>query len=181
MQRATEQEYRDALERTISEADQLLGTFNALLSIARAEAGTLRESMTSLDISDVVADAVDLYEPLAEESGQTISVSLDPGLRLFGNRELLSQAIVNLLDNAIKHGTPHDQQSQRIDIEAHRAGGSLIVSVSDHGVGIPEADRERVEEMVQVGLPRKGIYRDHASTVLQDPGLNPRRPAVAWA
>ncbi len=155
---ASPAEYRQALERTISEADSLLTTFNALLMIARAEAGSQRESMCTVDPSAVVADAAELYEPVAEESGLRLTVSTKEGLLVRGNRELLSQAVANLLDNAIKHGKPQSdgmKAGETTDGAAapviavsvgSDAEGRVLISVADQGAGIPEQERGRVLE-----------------------------------
>lgn len=142
------EEYRQALERTITEADNLLTTFNALLMIARAEAGSLRESMSVVDPAAVVADAAELYEPVAEESGLRLTVDVAEGLSVRGNRELLSQAVANLLDNAIKHGKPQDGTSEpaiAVTVAAD-PDGHILIGVADHGAGIPEQERGRVLE-----------------------------------
>ena len=145
-------DYRQALERTISEADQLLGTFNALLMIARAEAGALRESMTWVDPATVVQDVAELYEPVAEENDLTLRIDVQEGMSIRGNRELLSQAVANLLDNAIKHGRPMEEGSDEAAItvslepDREKPGRGVVVSVADHGGGIPEAERAHVLE-----------------------------------
>ncbi|MBV9244376.1 MAG: HAMP domain-containing protein [Methylobacteriaceae bacterium] len=97
-------QYRAALERIIEESDGLIRIFNALLMIARAEAGSGREGMTDFDAGAVTRDVAELYEPLAEEAGASLSVSIEPALPVHGNRELVSQALVNLVDNALKYG-----------------------------------------------------------------------------
>ena len=130
------------IDAAIAETDRLIGTFNALLLIAQADSGILRGSMSLIDLSAVVADVAELYEPLAEE--KSVSLALVPSgvIMVEGNRSLVSQALANLIDNAIKY-TP--------------AGGSIRVSVSetpsgtdltvvDSGPGIPAEDRARVLE-----------------------------------
>src|SRR3981189_3406757 len=100
---SNEGEYRAALERTIEESDGLIRTFNALLMIARAESGQARGDMDDFDAAEVAHGIQELYEPLAEDSGLTLQVKTEPGL-LHGNRELISQALANLVENAIKYG-----------------------------------------------------------------------------
>ncbi|MEQ9527378.1 MAG: HAMP domain-containing protein, partial [Parvibaculaceae bacterium] len=80
MQEASPEDYKLALEKTIAEADGLLGTFNALLMIARAEAGSLRDSMTWVDLSATLHDAAELYEPVAEENDLAFAVDVPEGL-----------------------------------------------------------------------------------------------------
>ena len=146
-------DYRDALGKVIEESDGLIGIFNALLLIARAEAGSGREGMTEFDAGAVARDVAELYEALAEERGVTLDGQFDDGLRLQGSRELLGQALANLVDNAFKYGVPDPADAEaealppdrmRIDVVARREGASALIGVGDHGVGIPEADRTRV-------------------------------------
>src|SRR4029077_8150624 len=91
------------IERAIAETDQLIGTFNALLLLAETDAGTTRAAMAALDLREVAADVVELYEPLAEE--KRIGLALMPSLPAVveGNRSLIAQAVANLVDNAIKY------------------------------------------------------------------------------
>ena len=102
----SEAEYRAALERTIEESDGLIRTFNALLMIARAESGQARGNMDDFDAADVARGIHELYEPLAEDDGMTLRVKTAPA-PLHGNRELISQALANLVENAIKYGKPN--------------------------------------------------------------------------
>jgi signal transduction histidine kinase len=159
-----EAEYRTALERTIEESDGLIRTFNALLMIARAESGQARDNMDDFDASEVANGIHELYEPLAEDGGMTLKVvtSFAP---LHGNRELISQALANLVENAIKYGKPVSAaqslsagavaSSREILIEARREGSEVLLSVTDHGPGIPEADRRHaVERFVRLDASR---------------------------
>ncbi|TXJ11366.1 MAG: HAMP domain-containing protein [Afipia sp.] len=157
---SNEGEYRAALERTIDESDGLIRTFNALLMIARAESGQARDNMTDFDAAEVAHGIHELYEPLAEDKGLTLDVAADAAT-VHGNRELISQALANLVENAIKYGqpvAPHPDggaKSPDILIEAHRDGDNVLLSVTDHGPGIPEADRQRaVERFVRLEASR---------------------------
>jgi signal transduction histidine kinase len=132
---------REAIERTISDADQLLATFTALLSIADAQSGSARATMAPLDLDALAADIVDLYGPAAEEHG--IAMRHEPGEGVvMGSRQLLFQALVNLVDNAIKN-TP---MGGMIRVAVERAAGGIYFVVADSGPGIPERDRDRVLE-----------------------------------
>src|SRR5881227_614701 len=129
----SEAEYRSALERTIDESDGLIRTFNALLMIARAESGQARGNMDDFDAADVAKGIHELYEPLAEDDGMTLRVRTAIA-RLHGNRELISQALANLVENAIKYGKPSPvvqpldpaaaARTREILIEARREGDS---------------------------------------------------------
>jgi signal transduction histidine kinase len=162
----SEAEYRSALERTIEESDGLIRTFNALLMIARAESGQARGNMDDFDAAAVANGIHELYEPLAEDAGMTLQVKTEP-VRLHGNRELISQALANLVENAIKYGKPvpaaqplsadavAGNDNREILIEARREGDQVLLSVTDHGPGIPEADRKHaVERFVRLEASR---------------------------
>src|SRR5271165_4166889 len=129
----------EAIRSAIDEADRLLATFNALLSIAELESGTRPDEGEALDLSEVARSAAELYEPVAEEKGIVLSLATEPGVRIRGSRHLLSQALANLLDNALKYAGGGE-----IQIRVLRGEGRAALEVSDRGQGIPEADRETV-------------------------------------
>ncbi len=139
------EQYREALTTTLDESDRLLQTFNALLSIARAEAGQSREGLHALDAHDVLADIAELYEPMVEEAGGTLTFSASPDLPVTADRQLLAQALGNLIDNALKYGASADG-TVAVALTGAQEGGHVVLAVADHGPGIPEADRERVVE-----------------------------------
>ncbi len=136
-------EYREALEKTVEESDRLLQTFNALLSIARAESGQQRSGLEPVDARTIIADVAELYEPMVEEQGGTLSVEAAEGLDIVADRQLLAQAISNLVDNALKYGA-RDGEAPRIELSGAIKNGRVVIAVGDHGEGIPIADRERV-------------------------------------
>lgn len=137
---------RAALEETIEESDRLIRTFNALLLIARAEAGTPPGALAELDLSAVVSDVAELYAPLAEDEGVTLDSEIAEGVRLNANRELLGQALVNLIENALKYSKPTDGKPGRIVVALKREADRILISVADNGAGIADADRKRVVE-----------------------------------
>ena len=176
---ATEAEYRAALERTIEESDGLIRTFNALLMIARAESGQARGNMDDFNAAEVAYGIHELYEPLAEDGGMSLRVKTAPVL-IRGNRELISQALANLVENAIKYGKPVapaqpagavvSMDAKQVLIEARRDGDWVLLSVTDHGPGIPEADRKHaVERFVRLEasrtLPGSGLGLSLAAAV----------------
>ncbi|MGD9616230.1 MAG: ATP-binding protein [Alphaproteobacteria bacterium] len=130
----------EAIRAAIEEADRLLATFNALLSIAEAEAGADGRRGERLDLAEIVGAAVELYEPLAEERGLALQFDSMQGTLIEGDRHLLSQAVANLIDNALKYGGGGGEIAVRIG----RRGGCALIEVADRGPGIPEADRESV-------------------------------------
>ena len=146
----TEAEYRAALETTIEESEGLIRTFNALLLIARAESGQARDHMADFDAAEIARGVGELYEPLAEEKGLTLTVDAPEPANVHGNRELVSQALANLVDNAIKYAKPGgDAAGKPADIRVTAKGEGddrIVLTVADNGPGIPEADRKRVVE-----------------------------------
>jgi signal transduction histidine kinase len=136
---------RGVLAETIEESDQLIRTFNALLMIARIEAGSPEGAMETLDAAEILRDVAELYEPVAEEAGVTLQVEADAPIPVEGSRELLGQALANLIDNAIKYaGGEAGDRPPMVTMRAYGEGGEAVLSVSDNGPGVPAADRERV-------------------------------------
>jgi len=141
--------YRAALESTIAESDELIRTFDALLMIARAESGQARDNMVEFDASEIARDVGELYEPLADEKGIMLKVDAPAAAPVRGNRELVSQALANLIDNAIKYAGPNGKANgapAEIVVKAGNDGDRIMLSVADRGPGIPDADRGRVVE-----------------------------------
>ncbi len=146
-------EYRAALESTIAESDDLIRTFDALLMIARAESGHSRDNMAEFDAAEIARDVGELYEPLAEQKGLELKVEASTAAAVRGNRELVSQALANLVDNAIKYARPNGTAKDAMNgapaeivVKADNEGDRIMLTVADHGPGIPEADRGRVVE-----------------------------------
>jgi signal transduction histidine kinase len=139
--------YREALQATIEEADEIIRTFDALLSIARLEAGAASSARQEFDLGAVVGGVCDLYEPVAEEKGITLTYLPADKALITGERQLIAQAVANLIDNAIKYGAERPCQASNVkpDIAVSVAvnGRDAEVIVADHGPGIPSADRER--------------------------------------
>jgi signal transduction histidine kinase len=171
-----ESQYRAALERTIEESDALIRTFNALLMIARAESGQARDGMTTFDAAEIAQGIGELYEPLADDKGILLRVEAPAAAPMHGNRELVSQALANLVDNAIKYAAPKSDATQAPDgasvlngplrnshggqpeivvkaLAGH--GDQILLTVADTGPGIPADDRARaVERFVRLEQSR---------------------------
>lgn len=137
---------RTALEATIAESDQLIRTFNALLMIARAEAGAPSGAFSDLDLSAAVADVAELYGPVAEDAGMAIEADAGEGIRISAIRELIGQALVNLVENAIKYAQRSASGPGRITLRVREETGRVLIEVADNGPGIPEDERARVVE-----------------------------------
>ena len=139
-------DYRQALEGTITESDHLIKTFNAILMISRLEAGYSSESTVKVDLAATVSDVVELYEPVAEEAGVAIETAVSEPFVVDGNRELIGQALSNIVDNAIKYSLDATEKPLvRVTLE-HKEG-QVRLTVADNGQGIPDdTDRARVTE-----------------------------------
>lgn len=132
-------DYRSALETAVAETDHILSVFNALIEVAKAESGLGRTDLKPVDLGALAADVIELYEPLAEDQGLTVTTSIDAGATVLGNPHLLVQAIANLVDNAIKYGAAG--QSIHLAVESRVDGVHL--EVGDKGPGISLQDRPR--------------------------------------
>lgn len=141
---ASDETRQRALETTIAESDRLIQTFNALLMIARAEAGAPSGALTDVDVSAVVADVAELYGPVAEDEGILVETAIAEGVHLHANRELIGQAMVNLLENAVKYARPEGEGQGRIMVGLRRTGDRVLIEVADNGPGIPLEERTRV-------------------------------------
>ena len=130
------------IEAAMRETDQMIATFNALLMIAEADSGVMRGATAAIDLVPVVDDMAELYEPLAEENGVTLEIKPAGTTVIEGNRSLISQALANLIDNAIKY-TP---QGGRISVYTNMTPQGAELTVADTGPGIPIEQRARVIE-----------------------------------
>ena len=138
-------DYRAAIEKMMEEADHLIRVFNALLTIARLEAGGETREATLFDLADVARDVAELYEPVAEEAGLALELDAKDATLMRGSRELVGQALANLVDNAIKHGSPPAAGAPAlVRVELRRSDGDMVLTISDHGPGVPEEERQRV-------------------------------------
>lgn len=131
---------RQQVASAVAEADQLLATFNALLRIARLEVGGKASNFQAFNLSELVQDAAELYEALAEDKRQKLTIVIEENVTITGDRDLLFQTLCNLIDNAIKY-TP---EGGDIDISLSSANKEIFLSVSDTGIGIPEEERDKV-------------------------------------
>jgi signal transduction histidine kinase len=186
---------QEAIRAAIDEADRLLATFNALLSIAAAEAGAEPRADERLDLGKIACGVVELYEPVAEENGFALQLDAMPDVTIRGDRHLLSQAIANLLDNAIKYG------GSDIAIAVRQENARAVIEVADLGPGIPEGDRESVFDRfvrlepsrstpgngLGLSLVRAVARRHDAAVTLRDsrpqtgrPGLTVRVEFPTW-
>ncbi len=151
----SETELRSAIDRATSDLDGIVAVFQALLRIAEIEAGTRRSAFAAFDMERLLVDIDELYRAVAEERGFTFDAGIEAVLPILGDRDLIQQAIMNLLDNAFKFSSGNAV----IEFKARWFENSIEVLIADHGPGIADADRERATER---------FYR--AETARQTPG-----------
>jgi signal transduction histidine kinase len=138
--------YREALESTIAESERLIKTFNAILMISRLEAGYSAERLAKVDLAAATHDVVELYEPAAEEVGVKLEAPGAGDFIVDGNRELIGQALSNVVDNAIKYSAD-SSETPVVRVTIDRKGGEISLKVADNGPGIPDqSDRDRATE-----------------------------------
>lgn len=173
----------EQVEQSIADADQLLSTFAALLRIARIESGGHKVKLTPVDLKQLVQDAAELYEALAQEMHITLTTKADTSVFMDGDRDLLFQAVTNLLDNAVKYSA----QGGHIDLVVQQVDGVAELVVADTGPGIPAGEHDRVTQRfyrmeksrskpgngLGLSLVQAVAKLHHAELILQDcqPGL----------
>jgi signal transduction histidine kinase len=135
-------ELKTAIERATDDLDGVVAVFQALLRIAEIEAGARRAAFAKIDLAPLLEDIDDLYHAVAEERGLTLRTTIARPLLLLGDRELIQQAVTNLLENALKFSPP----GSVIVFRAVLAGNIIEITVADHGPGISEGDRLRATE-----------------------------------
>ena len=134
------EDHAAAIEAAIVHVDEILTTFNALLRIAQIEAGTRRAGFSELDLSNVFATVVEAFAPAAEDAGKRLDAKIKPTIRFSGDRELLTQMLANLVENAIRH-TP---AGTRIEVALGSDHQRIVGAVTDNGPGAPAEERERI-------------------------------------
>jgi signal transduction histidine kinase len=128
--------YREILLRTLEDIDEILKVFNSLLAIASLE-GQTRQGFTEIDLSIVARATMELYEPAIEEAGLEAEFDAPESVHMNGERHLISQALANLIDNAIKYAP----STGKLRVSVSTDSGSAILQVTDRGRGIPDSFR----------------------------------------
>lgn len=136
-----------ALQGTIEEADNLIKTFNALLKIARLEAGADNEQKDIVDLSQVMEEVAELYEPVIDDEGMELKLSISENLTILADRQLISQAITNVIDNALKYGRGDLKAKDHktiIELMVRQNNQYVEIHIADNGEGITEENKKRV-------------------------------------
>lgn len=134
------QDQAAAVEEAVARVDDILATFGALLRIAQVEAGTRRAGFASVDLSQLCQSIIETFAPAAEDEGRSLEAIIDPGIRVHGDRELLTQSLANLVENGIRH-TP---RGTRIQLALTQVTDWIMICVTDDGPGISTAEREHI-------------------------------------
>ncbi len=151
----------ESLEKALDEAENINSTFEALLRIAQIEAGARRAQFKLIDICGLMHSVAEVYAPVVQESGQTLTIddcSSSGAVTMMGDKDLLMQMLVNLIENAIRHCS----EGTNIVLSATQSGDNILISVADNGPGIPEADRKKIF---------RRLYRVEASRTTPGTGL----------
>jgi signal transduction histidine kinase len=147
-------DYQDLLRRNVEDIEALINTFNALLHVAQIEAGQYRGAWVTVSLAQLATELGQLYTPLAEERGQRLCCTVHARGAVAGNRDLLAQAISNLLENALKF-TP---AQGTIELDVVERDARIVLTVSDTGPGIPETERQHVlERFVRLDGARQSV------------------------
>ncbi len=141
------------IEGTVDDIDRLIGMSNALLRLAEIDSGVRRSGFRKVDLSEMVAEVIDLYRPAAEAKSITLTVDAHDGLTANGDPFLLAQAVGNLVDNAIKYAPLEGTVAVRL---SQRPDGDVEIAVTDNGPGIPDSEKSRVTERFYRGDSSRG-------------------------
>jgi signal transduction histidine kinase len=128
------------IEHTMAELDGVLRIFSSLTRISQIEARDQRAAFGTLDLANVASEVVELFDAAAEESGGHLSLVRDQHVFVTGDRDLLFDAIANLVDNAIKHG----REAGQVTVEVEHSDGGGVISVADDGPGLPADEQQNV-------------------------------------
>ena len=135
---------RKEIEGIIGESDGIIKTFDALLLISKVEAGATTIDYQSVDLNALISDLHELFEPGFEEKGAQLVLNQESLVPVKANRELIVQALINLLDNALKYGLGNTKSE--VVISSYKTPDGVVIDIADNGAGISIEDRETVQE-----------------------------------
>ena len=157
-QQLTIEDYKISISDTLEECDRLISLINTTLDVAEAEAGISSSEKQLVEYSQLVAEACELFEPLAEQKSIRFTSRITPDCEVFGNQHNLQRMIINLIDNALKYTQPDGE----VHVELTGQDDQIQCIVQDNGMGIPEAEQEKIFQR---------FYRSDSSRVEQGCGL----------
>jgi signal transduction histidine kinase len=164
--------YQETVDAAIEDVEGVLETFNALLRIAQIQAGARRAGFTRVDLATIAHDVAEAFQPAADDESKTLTVETAAALPLAGDKELLSQMVANLVDNALRHTPP----GAHIDVRASLLEGAGALIVADTGPGVPEHERARIFERfyrldAACGTPGHGLGLSLVAAIAELHGL----------
>jgi signal transduction histidine kinase len=136
----TKRTFKTAIDSAITESDQLLATFSALLRIAQIESGSRKAGFKDINLKDIFTRVADAYQAVAEDQKKSLETDLTPTAHFHGDAELLLQMIANLTENAIRH----TEAKTKIVLSVANTASGIVATIADNGPGIPEDQREKV-------------------------------------
>ena len=150
-------ETSEGIQDALTETDNLLSTFNAMLRINKVESGAQKGHFTNLSLDTLLHDVVEFYEPLAEDKDISLKLIADISHRIVGDRDMLFQVFTNLLDNAIKYTPERGTITVSIQRIEQDSSELLQINIADSGIGIPKNEREKILQPFY----RLKKHRDH--------------------
>lgn len=139
-QQLTTEDYQNSISDTLEECDRLINLINTTLDVAEAEADISSSEKQSIDVSQLVAEACELFEPLAEQKSIQFTNRITPDCKVFGNQHNLQRMIINLIDNALKY----TQSDGKVSVELSSLDDKIVCTIQDNGMGIPQTDQEKI-------------------------------------
>ncbi len=136
------EQHKPAIQAAVDEVDTIVGLYDSILNISRAESRAAVESFSDFNLRELLSNVTEIYEILAEQRSISITLSCPESITLTGEQQLIAQAVANLVDNAIKYAP----SNTIVSITGAQSGESITISVADQGIGIPESEREKVKE-----------------------------------
>ena len=152
-----DENYQSTFESLAKDIDQLLNTFEALLTISKLQSGVAKLSKEQINLTLLLKNMLELYEPLLEEENIHLTLDVSEALKVTGSRELLSQALSNLIDNAVKYGKPTGNIRQDLTVSLKIENNQPTLTIADNGVGVSDSDKQKVRQrFVRINPSRTG-------------------------
>lgn len=133
-------QYQKVLANTIEESDRLLNMINTMLDITETEAGLMKRNKSAINLSELVHEACDLYQPLASDNQIEFEYKTEEGLSIEGNASFLQRLIGNLIDNALKYTQP----GGKVSVKLKRIRDNILIEIQDTGIGINESEKDKI-------------------------------------
>lgn len=134
------EQYQKVLANTIEESDRLLNMINTMLDITETEAGLMKRNKSAINLSELIHEACDLYQPLASDNQIEFEYNTEEGLSIEGNASFLQRLIGNLIDNALKYTQP----GGKVSVTLKKIRDQILIEIQDTGIGINEDEKDKI-------------------------------------